>query len=82
LTIDRRNLARKNEEIIGKNEMTDKELRQVVQARPFVPVRLHLTNGATYDLTHPDGILLSKRMAAIAVGDAIALVSLIHINEI
>jgi hypothetical protein len=62
--------------------MTDKELRQAVLAQPFVPVRLHLTNGSTYDLTHPDGILLSKRMAAIAVGDAVSLVSLIHINEI
>jgi hypothetical protein len=62
--------------------MTDKELRQAVQSQPFVPVLLHLTNGATYDLTHPDGILLSKRMAAIAVGDAISLVSLIHINGI
>ena len=62
--------------------MREEDLKRVVQAQPFVPVRLHLTNGATYDLTHPDGILTSRRVAAIAVGDAITLVSLLHITEV
>jgi hypothetical protein len=62
--------------------MKEEDLDAVVRAQPFVPVRIHMSNGATYDLTHPDGILLSERVAAIAVGDSIALVSLAHINEI
>ena len=62
--------------------MKEDDLAKVVKAQPFVPVRLHLSNGATYDLTHPDGILLSERVAAIAVGNAITLVSLLHITEV
>jgi hypothetical protein len=62
--------------------MTDRELAKVVKAQPFVPVRLHLSNGQTYDITHPDGILLSERVAAIAVGSAITLVAISHISEI
>jgi hypothetical protein len=62
--------------------MREEDLAKVVKAQPFVPVRLHLSNGATYDLTHPDGILLSERVAAIAVGNAITLVSLLHITEV
>ena len=62
--------------------MKEEDIEAVIRAQPFVPVRIHMSNGATYDLTHPDGILLSERVAAIAVGDSIALVSLAHINEI
>jgi hypothetical protein len=62
--------------------MSEKDLREIVHAVPFVPVRLQLSNGASYDLTHPDSILLSKRMAAVAVGDSLKFVSLLHINEV
>jgi hypothetical protein len=62
--------------------MKQDDLAKIVKAQPFVPVRLCLSNGSTYDLTHPDGILLSERVAAIAVGDAITLVSLLHITEV
>jgi hypothetical protein len=62
--------------------MKQVDLARVVKAQPFVPVRLQLSNGSSYDLTHPDGILLSERVAAIAVSDAITLVSLLHITEV
>lgn len=62
--------------------MSDKDLAVIVDAEPFVPVRLRLSNGASYDVTHPESIMLSKRMAAIAVGDSIRFISLVHINEI
>jgi hypothetical protein len=53
-----------------------------VKAQPFVPVRLHLSNGGSYDLARPDGVLLSERVAAIAVGNAITLASLLDITEV
>lgn len=62
--------------------MKQDHLAKIVKAQPFVPVRLCLSNGSTYDLTQPDGILLSERVAAIAVGDAITLVSLLQITEV
>jgi hypothetical protein len=52
------------------------------QALKNTPVRLHLSNGTAYDVTHPDGALVSEKVAAIAVGDTIALVSVDHIAEI
>lgn len=58
------------------------DLKNVVKAEPFEPARLRLTNGASYDLTHPDGILLTERYAGIAVGDQIRLIALRHIVEI
>lgn len=62
--------------------MRDKYLTAVIRAVPFVPVRLQLSNGASCDITHPDSIMVSKRMAAVAVGDTLKFVSLLHINEI
>lgn len=63
--------------------MTDDDLNKAIRGRePFLPVRIHLSNGATYDVTHPDGIVISKNVVAIAVGDNIALVSMQHINEV
>jgi hypothetical protein len=47
-----------------------------------VPVRLKLSNGAVYEIRHPDAILIEKRVAAIADSGSIALVSLMHINEV
>lgn len=63
--------------------MTQDDLNEAIRGRePFVPVRIHLSNGATYDVTHPDGILISETVAAVAVGNHIALVSMQHINEV
>ena len=58
------------------------ELNDVVKRQPFMPVQVHLSNGATYEVTHPDSILVRKRVAAIAVGDSIHLVSMLHINQV
>lgn len=62
--------------------MNHEELAKLIKQKPFVPVRLKLSNGTTYDIVHPDGILVEKRVAAIADRGSIALVSLLHINEV
>ncbi len=63
--------------------MDHEELYEAIRGKqPWVPVRITLSNGATYDVTHPEGIMLTESMAAISVGNRIALVALAHINEV
>ena len=38
-------------------EDIDKRLRQ----RPFVPFRMYLSDGATYEINHPELVLLGRR---------------------
>jgi hypothetical protein len=64
-------------------EMVNKDDFQVIlQKKPFTPIRLHFSNGATHDITHPDSVLLSNRVAAIAVGDSLWLVAMALIVEV
>lgn len=66
------------------------DIRALTRATPFRPFRVHLTNGETYDIRHPDMIVASLGAAHIAVpgpGDAAAadrvlIVSLVHIMKI
>ena len=50
--------------------------------QPFEPVRIDLSNGAFYDITHPDAILISPRTSAVLVGESIHLIANVHINQI
>ncbi len=54
----------------------------VLKRKPFTPFRIHFSNGATHDITHPDGIMLSEWVAAISIGDSIWPVALMHVVEI
>jgi hypothetical protein len=47
--------------------MTREELHQASRHQPFEPFRVILTTGATYDIRHPDLILVGKRSAVIGV---------------
>ena len=62
--------------------MTDKEMKAAITKDPFEPVQPALSNGATYHVTHPDGIMIRKRMAAVAVGDVIHVISNVHVNQV
>lgn len=62
--------------------MNKKELDNVVYRRPFVPLRLHLSNGDIYDVTHPDGIMTTEKFVAIAVGDSLTFVATMHVVEV
>ena len=62
--------------------MSEDDLRSALKREPFVPLRLHLSNGLTYDVRHPENATVSKRMAAVVSGDTIHVVSLIHINAV
>ncbi len=45
--------------------MTSDFLRELIRARPFVPFILHLTDGRTFEVPHPDfiSVSVSGRMA-------------------
>lgn len=47
--------------------MTHDELRDAARRQPFEPFRVILTTGATYDIRHPDLIMIGRRSAIIGV---------------
>jgi len=50
--------------------MTHEELHDVARRQPFKPFRLHLTTGETYDVRHPDLIMVGRRSAVIGIAKA------------
>jgi hypothetical protein len=62
--------------------VTKADFKEILDKQPFTPFRLHFSNGATHDITHPDSVLLSERVAAIAVGDTLWFTAMAHIVEI
>jgi hypothetical protein len=47
--------------------MTQEDLQGAARRQPFEPFRLVLTTGATYDIRHPDLIMVGKRSAIVGV---------------
>lgn len=62
--------------------MNSEELKAAVLTDPFRPVQIVLSNGATYVVSHPDGIMIRRAMAAVAVGDLIHTISTEHVNQV
>ena len=67
--------------------MTQEELRDYARRQPFEPFRVILTTGATYDIRHPDLIMVGRRSAIIgltndpagAIYDRTLKVDLLHV---
>lgn len=49
--------------------MTFDELHGVAKRQPFKPFRLHVTTGATFDIRHPDLIMVGRRSAIIGIAN-------------
>ena len=47
--------------------MTHEELQAASRRQPFEPFRIVLTTGATYDIRHPDLIMVGRRSAIIGI---------------
>lgn len=47
--------------------MTQEELYEFARKQPFQPFRVILTTGDTYDIRHPDLIMVGRRSAIIGV---------------
>lgn len=62
--------------------MNEDELKQVIRSQPFEPVRLHLSNGAAFEVRHPDAIAIARRTSGIVVGSGIQVISNRHITHV
>jgi hypothetical protein len=69
--------------------MRPEELKQIVRQQPFSPVRIHLTDGKTYDIRHPDQMIVERGRVDIGVNpndwgvvERTEFVSLLHIVQI
>jgi hypothetical protein len=66
------------------------EFAQLLRTRPFVPLRIHLSGGKTYDIYHPDLVLVLHQRLDIGVGanpgtgvvDAVDHCSLLHVVRV
>jgi len=47
--------------------MRAEEFAQRVRTQPFTPLRVYLTDGQTYDIRHPDQIIISRSRIDIGV---------------
>ncbi|MFQ5592103.1 MAG: hypothetical protein ACE5HE_13140 [Phycisphaerae bacterium] len=70
--------------------MRPEELRHLSDRRPFVPIRLHFTDGTTYDIRHPDMALLTRSTVEIGlpqdqaskIADRVVYCALLHIVRV
>jgi hypothetical protein len=70
--------------------MRAEEFSQLLRTRPFVPLRIHLTDGKTYEIYHPDLVLVLHQCLDIGVGadpatgvvDAVDHCSLLHVVRV
>lgn len=68
--------------------MTPEEFESVLKTQPFIPVRLHMSNGRTHEVRHPDNAIVGDEVVALGVYEKgserpkIRLLSLLNINEV
>ena len=71
--------------------MRPEDIREFARRQPFIPYRLHLTGGKTYDVVHPDQVIVLRSRVIIGVGDNngipehaehIALIHIVRIEEL
>jgi hypothetical protein len=45
------------------------DLLKAVRRQPFIPFRIHVSDGSFYDVRHPETILVTRCMASLAIPD-------------
>jgi hypothetical protein len=48
--------------------MRAEEFSQLLHKRPLAPLRIHMTDGNTYDIVHPEQVLVLKSRIDIGIG--------------
>ena len=43
------------------------ELTELLRVRPFTPLRIHMTDGQSYDIRHPDMVLVLRQRVDIGM---------------
>jgi hypothetical protein len=69
--------------------MEAEEIHRTLKQQPFQPIRIHISDGASYDITHPDQVIVAKRWLHIGLGGVnggpfqnIAVVTNLHITRL
>ena len=70
--------------------MRPEQLRALLRRQPFTPLRLHLTDGATYDVKHPEMTFLTRSTVEVGkegqegsgIADEVVYCSLLHIVRV
>jgi hypothetical protein len=66
--------------------MTKSELVEMLAERPFTPMLIHMSNGRTHEVRHPENAIVGDfHVALLAFRDGeevIRVISLPHINEV
>ncbi|UCC30647.1 MAG: hypothetical protein JSU86_20930 [Phycisphaerales bacterium] len=71
--------------------MRPEDLLELIRKRPFLPFRIHVTDGQTYDIRHPDQIIVLRSRAVVGAGndnglpeylEHVALVHIVRIQEV
>jgi hypothetical protein len=47
--------------------MRPDDVMGLVRKRPFVPLRIHMTDGRAYDIQHPEMIIISRSQAMVGL---------------
>lgn len=47
--------------------MRPEELTALLRVRPFVPLRIHLTDGQSYEILHPEQVIVLRQRVDIGV---------------
>jgi len=48
--------------------VSPEDLSELLRTRPFQPFRLHLTDGSSFDVWHPEGAVPTRRILILGVG--------------
>lgn len=70
--------------------MRPEELRTLLRRQPFIPIRVYLSDGTTYEIHHPEMALLTRSTVEIGieeqkgsgVADRVMHCSLVHVVRI
>jgi hypothetical protein len=71
--------------------MRPHDLLELVRARPFVPFRIHATDGRTYEVRHPDQALVLRTRVILPLpsgngvperSEHLALIHIVRIEEV
>jgi hypothetical protein len=66
--------------------MTKNELIELLEERPFVPLRLQMNNGRAHEVRHPENAIVADYHVAMIVmrdgEEVIRIISLPHVNEV